>query len=405
MGRKRRKQSSEESGDSDSDYETIVVNTTQKYGLRPRKSQAFSHELIDEDENLTQSDFEDELETGTLITTVRHEANQEPPSHLYKIKEECIEELDTGDENLLDFESFIDRTEIQVHKRKVRTTDEQDIATKGRAKRSKWMMGIEQDQSDGNNEFFHFLDTRDSKVEDFITIAPALDCAADAEEEDTEPVPDIKCEISNEPVAFTESEKVFETVKEELPEDDLIKHSPVSEKDWDGLSEEESVIDTACEIVVEEKVVHSWSGITQAMADKSCFVESDDEVAVLREKAPKAAFHYLIIPKENLKSLNNVTSQHITTIEHMYNAAKRIISYPQHKSHNFLIGFNALPTMIIYNEKFLWLHLHVISDDMNFDNLMLKKQWNSIHSSVFIHPEGKIFIETETTALVNNFFL
>lgn len=397
MGRKRRRQSSDESPDSDSDseLETIVVNRTQKYGLRPRKTPMFSQDLTDDEENQVQSDFEDELEGGTLITTVRHEANQEPPSRLYKTSEDCVDYSDgcgVGDENLIDFESFIDRTEIQVHKRKVQDPSPRESIEKPmkrRGRKPRWM--LEQEQSDGMSEFFHFLDTRDSKVEDFMNMTPALDYLPEDEDvsgvQSTEAVPEIKYEttesLDNDPAVFgnliatceqelIESEGPLESVKEEPPE------------------YLEGVIDT-CEILEDDKVVHSWSGITQAMVDRSCFVESDDEVAVLRENAPKAKLHYLIIPKENLKSLSGVSSKHISTIEHMYNAAKRIIAYPEHKHHNFLIGFNALPSMIIYKEKFLWLHLHVISDDMNFDNLLLKKQWNAIHTSVFIHPEGKTF--------------
>lgn len=405
MGRKRRRQSSDESFDSDSDseIETIVVNRSQKYGLRPRKTQMFPQDITD-DENQAQSDFEDELEGGTLITTVRHEANQEPPSRLYKISEDCIGYsggCGVGDENLIDFESFIDRTEIQVHKRKVqdplpRENVERPIKRRGR--KPKWM--LEQEQSDGMSEFFHFLDTRDSKVEDFMNMTPEVDYLPEDAAVMQTTVTEIKCEavetLDTDPAMFgtliatceqelIETEGPLESVKEEPPEY------------LDG------VIDTTCEMIEDDKIVHSWSGITQAMADRSCFVESDDEVAVLRENSPKAKLHYLIIPKENLKSLSGINSKHITTIEHMYNAAKRIISYSEHKNHNFLIGFNALPSMIIYREKFLWLHLHVISDDMNFENLLLKKQWNAIHTSVFIHPEGKIFIVCSSADLIDFF--
>lgn len=430
MGRKRsRKRSSDESAESESDLETIVVDK-KNYGLRPRnnKTTLFTPDLIDEDEDECQSDFEDELGSETLITTVRHEANQEPPSHFYRKNEECVDYDDAigasaiGDSNLIDFESFIDKTEIQVHKRKVQEdhTEETTEKPKRRGRKSKWMEEV----SGGNTEFFHFLDTRDSKVEDLVDITPSLDYINQTEQQEliaaTEnskqsedvllPVTKIKHELSEigeiGDAAFEnfigvcqqgliESDKPLESVKDEILEDveAFVKNSPVSEIDYVDINEADnikSVIEN--DILNMDETVHSWSGITAAMSDKSCFLESDGEVAVLRENLPKARFHYLIIPKENLKSLNELTTVHVPVIEHMYNTAKKVISYPHHKNFKFLVGFNALPTMIIYEQKFSWLHLHVLSDNMNFENLVLKKQWNSIHTSLFIHPEGTVFV-------------
>lgn len=128
------------------------------------------------------------------------------------------------------------------------------------------------------------------------------------------------------------------------------------------------------------------------MDDKSYFIECDDEVAVLKEKLPKAHFHYILVPKQNLRSLAELSTRHIPMIKHLYETANRIKHYPEHKGCNFNIGFNAQPTMFIYNHKFLWLHLHVVSDDMISEDLLLKKHWNAIHSKLFIHPEGIVLL-------------
>lgn len=435
MGRKRnRRRSSDESGESDTDLETIVVSK-KDYSLRPRNNKAplFTQDLIDEEENQYQSDFEDEIggET-TLITTVRHEANQEPPSHLYKSKEQCVDYDDAisasgvGDSNLVDFESFIDKTEIQVHKRKIQEMPSEgpEEKPKRRGRKAKWMEEV----SDGNTEFFHFLDTRESNVEDLIDITPCLDYMNQTEQQeeiaatesseqidgDLASVSEIKKEL-NETVEMgedvletligtceqnlVEPDGTLESVKDEPLEDveTFVKSSPVSEIDYVDVNESfqddniESVINSATDILSKEEGVHSWSGITAAMSDKSCFLETDGEVAVFRENSPKARFHYLIIPKENIKSLSELSVEHVPVVEHMYNTAKRVVTYPHHKNFKFLVGFNALPAMIIYEQKFCWLHLHVISDDVNFENLILKKQWNAIHTSLFIHPEGRDF--------------
>lgn len=430
MGRKRiRRRSSDESADSDSDLEAIVVDRTEKYGLRPRKDQFFPRDLIDDDENQYQSDFEDELESDTLITTTRCQATHEMPSQFYKIKEEegtdCESVTAPGDENLLDFESFIDKTEIQVRKRKASDPDPSPSydKLKRRGRKPKWMLASEHGQNEYSNEFHHFLDTKESKVEDLVDFSSLLnpavqdECAdvkniaSDVQENPAETgiVTDIKPDISkiSENLAesceqnLIESEKLLGAIKEEVLENDeavtSIKNSPASETDYgdanDWYEEEgiESVIEPSF-VSEGDKVIHSWSGIALSMPDKSYFVESDNEVAVLKEPLPKGRWHYLIIPRENLKNLSEATSKHIPTIEHMYSAARRIISYPEHKNFNFLIGFDAMPTMIIYKEKFLWLHLHVISDEANFENMLLKKHWNSIHTSFFIHPESMFCI-------------
>lgn len=413
-GRKRsRRRSSDESADTDSDIETIIVDK-KNYGLRPRRSQLLTKDLSDEEENQYESDFEDELTGDTLITTVRHEATEQPPSHLLGTgtrEDECVDYDDAisaseiGDKNQIDFESFIEKTEIQVHKRKQEPPPEREEKRKKRGRRPKWV----ENANDCNNEFFHFLDTRDSNVEDLIDIAPALDYIDEIEQREIqttesdnkradEVIAEIKSE-SNEMIAFeslvetceqnlTESERPLDAVvKDEAESETVIKE----EIDYGDVENLEAVIETAREILNVDETVHSWSGITSAMSDKSYFLESDGEVAVLKENAPKAQFHYLIIPKENLKSLHELNSSHVPVIEHMYNTAKRIIAYPHHKNAGFLIGFNALPAMIIYQQKFYWLHLHVLSNDMNFENLLLKKHWNSIHTSLFIHPEGSNF--------------
>lgn len=132
----------------------------------------------------------------------------------------------------------------------------------------------------------------------------------------------------------------------------------------------------------------SYKCLIQSMDDKSMFVDCDESVAILKEKCPKAKFHYLIVPKENIRSLAEVMEHHIPLIEHMMETSKKVVAYPQHKDCTFKIGFNSQPTMFIYNQKFLWLHLHVVSDDMDSEDLLLKKHWNAIHSKLFIKPEG-----------------
>lgn len=400
MGRKRnRRILSDDSADSDSDdVDTIIVDSTQKYGLRPRKAPLFVDGLVDEDdENQFQSDFEDELGCDTVITTVRCDTNQGGSLQGPVDYDEVIASDVVGNKDEIDFENVIEKTEIQVLKRKV--SDAAPVATtKRRARKAK----CQQEPVESETEFCHFLDTRDSKVEEFFGIPDTLECTTENQnsfsqtEQVTAATDDEQIKVGTEvdcsDAVLTEHDRTSAIEGEQEGIIPFMRDSPITEIDYANLHCETEiinpVIDAAEEVDDVEEVLPNWSGIILAMTDKSCFVEHDTEVAVLKEQLPKATFHYLIIPKEYIKSLRDVTFRHIAIIQHMYDTAKKIIAYPQHEGVNFLIGFNALPTMITYNQNFMWLHLHVISDDMNFENLLLKKHWNTIHTKLLIHPEG-----------------
>ncbi|KAJ8963028.1 hypothetical protein NQ317_015485 [Molorchus minor] len=121
-----------------------------------------------------------------------------------------------------------------------------------------------------------------------------------------------------------------------------------------------------------------WSlGLLKTMEDPKFIVQSDNLTTVIKDAYPKAEFHYLVLPKQNLSNLKEITKEHITLLEHMDRVAKELITDHKHKSKTFKIGYHAEASMFR-------LHLHVISDDMNSICLKTKKHWNSFNSDFFL---------------------
>lgn len=127
-----------------------------------------------------------------------------------------------------------------------------------------------------------------------------------------------------------------------------------------------------------------WNlGLLNSLEDPDLIVESDDLVSVIKDKYPKAEFHYLVIPKENISSLKAVKSQHRDLLKHMHKVAIKLSLESQHENKKFLIGYHAEPSMIR-------LHLHMVSDDMNSPSLKTKKHWNSYTTGFFLNSKGKL---------------
>ncbi|KAJ8966593.1 hypothetical protein NQ314_003445 [Rhamnusium bicolor] len=126
-----------------------------------------------------------------------------------------------------------------------------------------------------------------------------------------------------------------------------------------------------------QKISGHWAmGLLKTMEDPKCIIKSDDLVTVIKDAYPKAEFHYLVLPKEDLSNLNALTKDHVDLLIHMENVGKEIINDDKHKHRKFKIGYHAEASM-------LRLHLHVISDDMNSACVKTKKHWNSFNTDFF----------------------
>ena len=55
-------------------------------------------------------------------------------------------------------------------------------------------------------------------------------------------------------------------------------------------------------------------------------VYTDDKVITFRDISPMAPVHLLIIPREHIPSLNDITEQQIALVGHMVQVAKQLAS-------------------------------------------------------------------------------
>lgn len=123
-----------------------------------------------------------------------------------------------------------------------------------------------------------------------------------------------------------------------------------------------------------------WSlGLLDAVKDAAYLIKEDSYTYVIKDKFPKATYHYLVISKEDIPSIRKVKKDNLDLLRHMENVAKEYIENFD-KKYVFKIGYHAQPSMST-------LHLHVISDDMNSPALKNKKHWNSFTTDFLIPSE------------------
>lgn len=135
---------------------------------------------------------------------------------------------------------------------------------------------------------------------------------------------------------------------------------------------------------IKKKAKGHWSmGLMSTMEDPEYLIKSDDLVTVIRDKYPKAKYHYLVVSKENISNLRACTGkQHYDLLKHMHKVGTEMATNNKPKDGTlFKLGYHAEPSM----DR---LHLHVISDDMNSDCLKNKKHWNSYTTKFFLQSEG-----------------
>lgn len=151
-----------------------------------------------------------------------------------------------------------------------------------------------------------------------------------------------------------------------------------------------------------------WSeGLLKDLNDSKQWILSNKNVVVIRDQFPKAKFHYLVLPRENISSIFDVskfnweklllfhiqillewinlqlTKDHVHLLDEMYLMALDVIRINGHQQKDFQIGFHAQPSM-------RHLHMHVISTDFDSPTLKTKRHWNSFHTELFIPYQGKL---------------
>lgn len=80
---------------------------------------------------------------------------------------------------------------------------------------------------------------------------------------------------------------------------------------------------------------HWANGLLAAMYDPNLRVYADDRVVVIRDRYPKAKFHFLVLPKEPLSSLKVVERKHIDLLQYMHDVGQRIAQKEEHGNSRF----------------------------------------------------------------------
>ncbi|XP_020558990.1 aprataxin isoform X2 [Oryzias latipes] len=128
-----------------------------------------------------------------------------------------------------------------------------------------------------------------------------------------------------------------------------------------------------------------WSqGLKTSMQDPKMQIYKDDTVVVIKDKYPKARYHWLVLPWQSIPSLKALKAEHCDLLKHMQKVAERMIKQcPESSSLSFRTGYHAIPSMS-------HIHLHVISQDFDSPCLKNKKHWNSFTTDYFIDSENVI---------------
>ncbi|XP_015669305.1 aprataxin isoform X2 [Protobothrops mucrosquamatus] len=147
-----------------------------------------------------------------------------------------------------------------------------------------------------------------------------------------------------------------------------------------------------------------WAqGLKVSMQNPDVQVYKDEQAVVIKDKYPKARYHWLVLPWKSISTLFAVTHEHLELLEHMHRVGKMIIQQcPEKDSLCFRLGYHAIPSMS-------QLHLHIISQDFDSPWFKTKKHWNSFTTDYFldstdviamVKKKGKVTVDKNATLLL-----
>nr|BAD51939.1 aprataxin [Macaca fascicularis] len=120
------------------------------------------------------------------------------------------------------------------------------------------------------------------------------------------------------------------------------------------------------------------------MQDPKMQVYKDEQVVVIKDKYPKARYHWLVLPWTAISSLKAVTREHLELLKHMHTVGEKVIvDFAGSSKLRFRLGYHAIPSMS-------HVHLHVISQDFDSPCLKNKKHWNSFNTEYFLESQAVI---------------
>ncbi|NWU68679.1 APTX protein, partial [Pterocles burchelli] len=152
-----------------------------------------------------------------------------------------------------------------------------------------------------------------------------------------------------------------------------------------------------------EHLGHWSQGLKSSMQDPKMQVYKDEKTVVIKDKYPKARYHWLVLPWDPISSLKSVTKDHLELLEHMHAVGQKMMEQcPDRESLEFRLGYHAIPSMS-------QLHLHVISQDFDSPALKTKKHWNSFTTDYFLNSQdviemvrskGKVMVKDHVSELL-----
>ncbi|KAM4876821.1 aprataxin isoform 4-T6 [Thomomys bottae] len=152
-----------------------------------------------------------------------------------------------------------------------------------------------------------------------------------------------------------------------------------------------------------ESLGHWSQGLKISMQDPKMQVYKDEQVVVIKDKYPKARYHWLVLPWASISSLKAVTSEHLELLQHMHTVGEKVISdFAGCSKLRFRLGYHAIPSMS-------HVHLHVISQDFDSPCLKNKKHWNSFNTEYFLESKaiikmvqeaGRVTVQDESSELL-----
>ncbi|CAL4114076.1 unnamed protein product, partial [Meganyctiphanes norvegica] len=117
------------------------------------------------------------------------------------------------------------------------------------------------------------------------------------------------------------------------------------------------------------------------MNDPNLVVEADERVVIMKEKYPKALYHFLVTPREHIPSLKSLKREQSELLRYMEAYAHLLATkYP---GIDFRYGYHAIPSMS-------QIHLHMISQEFDSPCLKTKRHWNSFNSRYFLDSKDVI---------------
>eukprot|EP00736_Rhodelphis_marinus_P004526 Rmarinus@m.3813 len=126
--------------------------------------------------------------------------------------------------------------------------------------------------------------------------------------------------------------------------------------------------------------------ISHPERNKSLIYHQDDALMTVYDGYPKARVHLLVLPKEKIDGLRDLTPAHLPLLRKMrakFEALSAHLEQDLLPGVTLRNGFHTLPSM-------KQLHLHVFSDDFDSPFLKNKKHWNSFTTAFLIPIEEVI---------------